>query len=287
MTTHTSPYLSVYGRLYGGNIYVASKRNRHCRRSQATHTLGFAVGLVMFRGAWDSEGELDGYRHLGWGERWGAGEMPVVADPEHPADTGTGSSAFPGAHDARPFESSGAPGSVLTFTSDVLRQPMEWTGALRAKLFVRVGEGSADASFLARVSDVYPDGRSILIADYTRLVSLRDGLNCPRKPLSAGEICALDFRIGWLSLIWAPGHRIRITIACTGGPLHETWNVSHGIKATHQLAFGAGQASHVLAPMPCVRGVGEGAGVTGRRGEDGKEQGRAFLEELSKGIFPS
>ena len=104
MTTHTSPYLSVYGRLYGGNIYVTSKRNRHCRRSQATHTLGFAVGLVMFRGAWDSEGELDGYRHLGWGERWGAGEMPVVADPEHPADTGTGSSAFPGAHDARPFE---------------------------------------------------------------------------------------------------------------------------------------------------------------------------------------
>ena len=33
------PYLSFYGRLYGG-ICVTSKRNRHCRRSQTTHTLG-------------------------------------------------------------------------------------------------------------------------------------------------------------------------------------------------------------------------------------------------------
>ena len=45
---------------------------------------------------------------------------------------------------------SGAEGSVLTFTSDELTEAVEWTGALRAKLFVRVGEGSADASFLVR-----------------------------------------------------------------------------------------------------------------------------------------
>ena len=45
---------------------------------------------------------------------------------------------------------SGAEGSVLTFTSDELTEAVEWTGALWAKLFVRVGEGSADASFLAR-----------------------------------------------------------------------------------------------------------------------------------------
>jgi hypothetical protein len=41
-----------------------------------------------------------------------AGFSPVRADPFHPADTGTGSSAFAGARDARPFEESGAAGSV-------------------------------------------------------------------------------------------------------------------------------------------------------------------------------
>jgi predicted acyl esterase len=169
---------------------------------------------------------------------------------------------------------------------------VEWTGALEAKLFVRVGKGSPDAEFVARVSDVYPDGRSILIADYTRLVSLRAGLNAPPQPPSHqtdAEPCVLNFRIGWLSQNFNAGHRIRITVACTGGPLHETFNVSHGIRATHQLCCGAGQASHVLAPMmPRERGVGEGpGGVTGRQGEDGKQQGRAYREELSKGIFPT
>ena len=48
---------------------------------------------------------------------------------------------------------SGAEGSVLTFTSDELTEAVEWTGALRAKLFVRVGEGSGDASFLVRESN--------------------------------------------------------------------------------------------------------------------------------------
>ena len=36
-----------------------------------------------------------------------ASEMQVVADPDDPADTLTGSTAFAGARDARPFESSG------------------------------------------------------------------------------------------------------------------------------------------------------------------------------------
>lgn len=89
----------------------------------------------------------------------------------------TGSSGFAGARDARPFETSGTAGSVLTFTSDSLDVPVEWTGQVRAKLFVSVdGE---DADFIARVSDVYPDGRSILIADHPRRVSLRKSLNEP------------------------------------------------------------------------------------------------------------
>ena len=44
---------------------------------------------------------------------------------------------------------------MLTFTSDELTEAVEWTGALRAKLFVRVGEGSADASFLVREPPLY------------------------------------------------------------------------------------------------------------------------------------
>jgi predicted acyl esterase len=42
-----------------------------------------------------------------------------------------------------------------------------------------VGVDGEDADFIARISDVYPDGRSILIADHPRRVSLRKSLNEP------------------------------------------------------------------------------------------------------------
>ena len=42
-----------------------------------------------------------------------------------------------------------------------------------------MGVDGEDADFIARISDVYPDGRSILIADHPRRVSLRKSLNEP------------------------------------------------------------------------------------------------------------
>jgi predicted acyl esterase len=197
------------------------------------------------------------------------GTSPVCADPSDPADTGTGSSGFAGARDARPFETSGAAGSVLTFTSDVLTEPVEWTGAVRARLFVAV-DGD-DADFIARVSDVYPDGRSILIADHPRRVSLRYSLNEP--PLPPEPVNSLDFRIGWMSQVFNAGHRIRVTIACTGGPLWETVDAARRATrvATHRLLHGPNQASHVLAPV-----VGTG----------GASQDTSFRAELATGIFP-
>ena len=197
------------------------------------------------------------------------GALPVCADPSDPADTGTGSSAFAGARDARMFEASGAAGSVLIFTSEVLTEAIEWTGAVRARLFVAV-DGD-DADFIARVSDVYPDGRSILIADHSRRVSLRKSLNDP--PVAPEPVNALDFRIGWMSQVFNAGHRIRITIACTGGPLWKTVDAERQDTrvATHYLLHGPDQASHVLAPVV---------------GTPGDSQDTTFRAQLATGVFP-
>ena len=123
---------------------------------------------------------------------------------------------------------------------------------------------------------MYPDGRSILIADYKRRVSLRDGLNAApaRMPPPTDEPVQLDFRVGWLAQCFYAGHSVRITVACTGGPLHETYNVSHGLTATHWLCHGVGQASHVLAPVIVASGVASDVGA-------------ADLAQLAAGIFPA
>ena len=85
-----------------------------------------------------------------------ASSTAFAADPRKPATIPAG--GFPGAKDARDFERQA---EVRTFTSEALAEPVEWTGKVRAELFV--SSSAKDTDFIVRVSDVYPDGRSMLV----------------------------------------------------------------------------------------------------------------------------
>lgn len=141
------------------------------------------------------------------------GSTTFLADPLHPNTIpGRG---FPGAADARPFEQQG---EVRTFTTEPLEAPLEWTGRIQAELFV--SSNAPDTDFIVRVSDVYPDGRSILIVDYVRRARYREGYE-KEVFLKPGEVTKVAFDVGWLSQIFAKGHRVRVTIASTGAPFYE------------------------------------------------------------------
>ncbi len=151
------------------------------------------------------------------------GSVAFEADPIHPAPIpGT---AFPGAKDAREYESHP---QVKTFTTDVLTQPVEWTGKVQAELFVT--SDARDTDFIVRVSDVYPDGRSILIIDYIRRARYRDGYD-RESFLEPGKVAKVAFDVGWLSQIFNQGHRIRVTVASTGAPFFEP-NPNTGLPLT-------------------------------------------------------
>ena len=127
----------------------------------------------------------------------------------------TSSTVFPGARDARKFEQQK---EVRTFTTDNLAEPVEWTGKVRAELFV--ASTAKDTDFIVRISDVYPDGRSILIMDYVRRARYRNGWE-KEELLKPGRICRVGFDVGSLSQIFNRGHRIRVTVASTGAPFIE------------------------------------------------------------------
>jgi hypothetical protein len=136
-----------------------------------------------------------------------------LSDPKQPMSIpGT---AFPGAADARPFE---AQPEIRTFTSEPLTELVEWTGLVRAELFV--SSSAHDTDFIVRVTDVYPDGRSILIIDMIRRARYREGYD-REVPMTPGKVCPLSFDVGWLSQIFNRGHRIRVTLASTGAPFYE------------------------------------------------------------------
>lgn len=175
----------------------------------------------------------------------------LIADPLNPAKIeGRG---FPGARDARVVEQQE---NVLTFTTDTLEEAVEWTGNVKAELLV--SSSAKDTDFIVRVTDVYPDGRSILIIDMIRRARYRDGFE-QQKLMEPGNVYKVGFNIGWLSQIFNKGHKIRVTVASTGAPFYEP-NPNTGepitiefpekvVVAKNKIHHSPKQASRILAPV--------------------------------------
>ena len=175
------------------------------------------------------------------------------ADPFNPASVGENVRAFPGAKDASLFERQP---NVLTFTTPVLNQPEEWTGKIIAEL--KVASDAPDTDFIVRISDVYPDGRSILLVDYIRRARYREGFE-KDSFLKTGEITPIKFDVGWISQVFNKGHRIRVTVCSTASPFYEpNPNSAAPLSpdfpkdarvATNTIFHQAGAASRIIAPV--------------------------------------
>ena len=174
-----------------------------------------------------------------------------VSDPRHPMQIPAG--GFPGAKDARAFEGQA---EVRTFTSAVLTGPVAWTGRVHAELYL--SSTAVDTDVIVRVSDVYPDGRSILIIDYPQRVRYREGFD-REVMMTPGGIYPVNFPVGWISQVFAAGHRIRVTIASTGAPYYEP-NPQNGgdfpammptdaVVATNTIHHSAAHASRLIVPI--------------------------------------
>src|SRR5262249_56135830 len=107
---------------------------------------------------------------------------------------------------------------VRTLPTPPLEHPVEWTGKVQAELFV--SSSAPDSDFIVRVSDVHPDGRSILIADYVRRARYREGYG-KEVLMEPDKIYKVAFDVGWMSQAFNRGHRVRVTIASTGAPFYE------------------------------------------------------------------
>jgi hypothetical protein len=165
--------------------------------------------------------------------------------------------AFPGAKDARAFENQA---EVRTFTTAPLEKPIEWTGHVKAELFL--SSTARDTDVIVRVCDIYPDGKSILIVDYPGRLRYREGFD-KEVLMEPGKVYKVAFDVGWMSQIFNKGHRIRVTIASTGAPLYEPNPQTgdpltiefpkHAVAATNTIYHHRTNASRVIAPLPMDR----------------------------------
>jgi len=104
---------------------------------------------------------------------------------------------------------------VLVFTSDVLQEPFEATGPIKARLYV--SSDCPDTDFTVKLTDVYPDGRSMLITDGIIRMRNRNGFD-HWEFMQPGEIYEVEVDVWSTSYIWNTGHRVRVDISSSNYP---------------------------------------------------------------------
>ena len=143
-----------------------------------------------------------------------SGRRDYTYDPADPCPT-RGGAAF--AMPAGPFdqrEVSGRP-DVLKFETAPLSAPMEITGHVWLRLFV--SSDGPDTDFAAKMVDVYPDGREIIILDGIRRAKFRNGFEAPQL-LEPGEVAEVMVDLWSVSLILNEGHKLAVHVSSSNYP---------------------------------------------------------------------
>jgi len=149
-----------------------------------------------------------------------AGSEPAdrfVYDPANPVPTHGGALLMAPEYVAGPVDQRGieARADVLTYTSAVLDRDMEVTGPVGVTLWAC--SSAPDTDFVARLVDVYPDGRAYNLTDGIIRARYRNGF-LAEQFLEPGVAERFDIDLWATSNVFRAGHRIRVQITSSNFP---------------------------------------------------------------------
>jgi len=185
--------------------------------------------------------------------------LSYVYDPEDPSPT-VGGREFIGMDDIGygPKDQSilvEPRSDILIFTTPMLTEPMAVIGKIKMILFA--SSDRLDTDFAVRVTDVYPDGRSILMTDGILKARHRHGLDV-EDMLSPGIPDTFEIDVWSIANVFNTGHRIRAIVSSanyprfeanpnTGGPFVRNDPVT--LVATNTVFMSEEMPSHLLLPI--------------------------------------
>ncbi|MDP6951863.1 MAG: CocE/NonD family hydrolase [Alphaproteobacteria bacterium] len=179
------------------------------------------------------------------------GASSFTYDPATPVPTLGGNTLFlPGG----PRDHRAADALSLTFTGEPLDAPLEVTGPVTAVLY---GASSAvDTDWTVRLSEVYPDGRSINIVDGIVRARYRDDPAAPHL-LEPGEIVRYEVDLWATSNVFQAGNRMRVSVHSSNFPrwdrnLNTAESPEEGttwVTATNTVYHDAEHPSHIVLPV--------------------------------------
>ncbi len=136
-------------------------------------------------------------------------------DPNNPVPTVGGQNLLlpAGPKDQRAV---GDRADVVKFRTAELSAPMETTGHFEVML--AVSSDAPDTDFTAKLVDIYPDGREILMLDSIQRVKYRSGGHEVSPVLTPGEVVEVTIDLGHISWVFNKGHRVGLHISSSNYP---------------------------------------------------------------------
>ena len=150
-------------------------------------------------------------------------------DPRRPIPTFGGRNMLidAGPRDQRPAQS--LPDYGLIYRSEVLRDDLTIAGAVRVTLHVQ--SSCPDTDFVAKLIEVEPDGRAILLMDGVIRAMYRDPLGEPR-PLIPGRAERVTIDLGHIHHTFRAGHRLEVDVTSSNFPRRaRNTNSGHPVLA--------------------------------------------------------
>ncbi len=159
--------------------------------------------------------------------------------------------ALGGSYDQRGIE---ARADVLVYSSEPLKEALDVTGFIRAKLFV--SSDAKDTDFTIKLVDVYPDGTAYNIDDTILRARYRNGFD-QQVFMREGEVYELNPTAMSTSYEFGAGHRIRVEVSSSKFPQYmrnlntggNNYDESEGVVARNNLHHSSEYRSQVVLPV--------------------------------------
>ena len=120
------------------------------------------------------------------------------------------------------------PVDIVKFTSAVLSQNIRVDGKPRVHL--HAASDKKDTDFAVRLTDVYPDNRSMLVSDGIFRMRFHNGFTtADTASLVIGQIYSIIIDMADVGITFQAGHRIRLDVSSSNYPRYDC-NLNNGLQ---------------------------------------------------------
>ena len=121
---------------------------------------------------------------------------------------------------------------VLVYSAEVLQDPLEITRRIVARLWA--SSDAPDTDWTVKLTDVYPDGRSMLVLDGILRARHRESMRTELF-MQAGEVYLFEVELWSTSIVFNAGHRMRIAVSSSNDPRFDpNPNTGHPFRADNE-----------------------------------------------------